>query len=416
MADTVCSAVAGEAVQRLSLLLSGEGETGEMKVDRVEMAVLKLETIIAMSEDWQVTHTPLLRWKAKLKRVIKEGKGIIRSNKRNTGTLEELGMARSSSFPRRVARAAKRFMPFSRGTAPGDDLTDSAVRRFERIADGADGFFELVRCGGRPKTLMFLPSFARSLASGEAAELSLRMEGGTAVMLLQPWWLELEGGDGTTAAAACLWMSYEHDVAWEKNFKMMAAFRVSESLDTTRVAASCVELLPPQFGAAREAMKDLLAEMAVHGRNSPAPSAMYPSFVRAVQRCHRYGFEPTRPRAAPRSRLPAEVLMACAHFYIPPLQNSSGLPLELVWHSSPIYLPKKLSEQHEHVEPEQIRAGLLPTTADGLSYHDEAGGSFERGRQWWCPHSSTRLSVVPVSSPPKSVVQWCKGSWTFRGK
>uniref|UniRef100_M8B6E3 Rx N-terminal domain-containing protein n=1 Tax=Aegilops tauschii TaxID=37682 RepID=M8B6E3_AEGTA len=347
MADTVCSAVAGEAVQRLSLLLSGEGETGEMKVDRVEMAVLKLETIIAMSEDWQVTHTPLLRWKAKLKRVIKEGKGIIRSNKRNTGTLEELGMARSSSFPRRVARAAKRFMPFSRGTAPGDDLTDSAVRRFERIADGADGFFELVRCGGRPKTLMFLPSFARSLASGEAAELSLRMEGGTA----------LRGGDGTTAAAACLWMSYEHDVAWEKNFKMMAAFRVSESLDTTRVAASCVELLPPQFGAAREAMKDLLAEMAVHGRNSPAPSAI-----------------------------------------------------------SPIYLPKKLSEQHEHVEPEQIRAGLLPTTADGLSYHDEAGGSFERGRQWWCPHSSTRLSVVPVSSPPKSVVQWCKGSWTFRGK
>ena len=91
MADTVCSAVAGEAVQRLSLLLSGEGETGEMKVDRVEMAVLKLETIIAISEDWQVTHAPLLRWKAKLKRVIKEGKGIIRSNKRNTSALEELG-------------------------------------------------------------------------------------------------------------------------------------------------------------------------------------------------------------------------------------------------------------------------------------------------------------------------------------
>lgn len=282
MADTVCSAVAGEAVQRLCLLLSGEDETGEMKVDRVEMAVLKLETIVAMSEDWQVTHAPLLRWKAKLKRVIKEGKGIIRSNRRNTGTLEELGRARSSSFPRRVARAVKRFMPFSRGTTPGDDLTDSAVRRFERIADGADGFIEFVRCGGRPKTLMFLPSFARSLAAGEAAELSLRMEGGTAVMLLQPWWLELEGGDGT-AAAACMWMSYEHDVAWEKNFKMMAAFRVSESLDAMRVATSCVELLPPQFGAAREAMKDLLAEMAVHGRNSPAPSAMYLSFVRAVQ-------------------------------------------------------------------------------------------------------------------------------------
>ena len=63
MAGVVGSAVAGEAVRRLSLLISGEEgrdrETTEIKAERVEMAVLKLETVIAMSDDWQITHALL---------------------------------------------------------------------------------------------------------------------------------------------------------------------------------------------------------------------------------------------------------------------------------------------------------------------------------------------------------------------
>ncbi|KAM0916142.1 hypothetical protein ACQ4PT_010257 [Festuca glaucescens] len=370
-------------VPRWVVKTTRDAETTEIKVDRVEMAVLKLETVVAMSEDWQITHAPLLRWRAKLKRALKEGKCIVRTHRSTAST--RLERMRSNSFPRRMARAARRFVPFSRGTDtdhPGDDnLTDSTVRRFERIADGADDFFQFVRCGGgRPRTLMFLPSFSRSLAAGEATEFSLRLEGVTAVMLLQPWWLELGGG---TNAAACLWISYEHDVAWEKNFKMIAAF--------LRRCAACA------------AMRELVAEMAFHGRSSSATSAVYVSFVRAIQDSHRYGFEPTTTRRRREftdggPRLPEEILMVCAHSYV---RNSSsgggGLPLELVWHRSPLYLPKKLSERHEHVE-------LLPGMADGF----DAAGAVGRGRQWWCPRSSTRLSIVPVSSPPKSVVQWCK--------
>jgi hypothetical protein len=402
MADVVGSAIAGEAVRRLSLLLSGEDEgcdreTTEIKVDRVEMAVLKLEAVVSISEDWEITHAPLLRWKAKLKRVLKEGKGIVRSHRGNTASTSLDRPMRSDSLPRRMARVARRFVPFSRGADhPGDDLlTDSTVKRLERIADGAGDFFQLVRCGGgRPRTLMFPPSFARSLAAGEVTELSIRMEGGTAVMLLQPWWLELRGGTG---AAACLWMSYEHDLAWERNFKMIAAFRMSKSVDVTKVATDCVDLLPPQFGAARVAMRELVAEMAFHGRSSPSTSAGYVSFVRYIQNSHRYGFQPATRRGGESagsgdSGLPEEILMVCAHSYV---RNSSsgggGLPLELIWHRSPLYLPKKLSEQHECVE-------LLPGMADAI----------DRGRQWWCPRSSTRLSIVPVSSPPKSVLQWCK--------
>ncbi|KAM0826221.1 hypothetical protein ACQ4PT_069023 [Festuca glaucescens] len=245
------------------------------------MAMLKIETIVAMSEDWEITHAPLLRWRAKLKHVLKEGKGIVCTHRRNNTTLE-----RRNSFPRRMAQAARRFVPFSRGTDhPGDvDLTDSTVRQFERIADGADDFFRFVRCGGRPKILMFVPSFARSLSAGETMELSLRMEGGTAVMLLQPWWFEIGGVGGGKQVTAFMSMSYEHDLAWERNFKVMAGFRMSKAVDVMRVAANCVVLLPPQFGASCvTAMKDIVAGMASHGRNSRTASAMYTSFVRAVQ-------------------------------------------------------------------------------------------------------------------------------------
>jgi hypothetical protein len=48
-----------------------------------------------------------------------------------------------------MARVAKRFMPISCGSTPEgeDDLTDSMVRWFKRIADDANDFLEFVRCG-----------------------------------------------------------------------------------------------------------------------------------------------------------------------------------------------------------------------------------------------------------------------------
>uniref|UniRef100_A0ACD5TH62 Uncharacterized protein n=1 Tax=Avena sativa TaxID=4498 RepID=A0ACD5TH62_AVESA len=286
MAGVVGSAIAGEAVRKLSSLLTGEEgrdrETTEVKVDRVEMAVLKLETVVAMSEDWQITHAPLLRWKAKLKRVFKEGRAIVRSHRRRNATTE-LRMRRSNSLPRRMARVAKRFMLF--GGHGTDDLSNSAVRRFERIADGADDFFEFVRCGGsRPN--MFVPSFARPLPPGKTTELSLRMDDGTVVMLLQPWWLKIRGGGGGALPSAFLFlsMSYEHDLVRERNFKVLASFRTSDAVDVMTVGPNYTVLLPPEFGAfGTAAMKKLVAGMASDGRNSHAASAMYMSFVRAIQ-------------------------------------------------------------------------------------------------------------------------------------
>ncbi|CAL4899370.1 unnamed protein product [Urochloa decumbens] len=401
MADIVFSTIAGEAARKLlSSLLSGENgawESHEDRVDRLEVAVLKLQTIVAVSEDLQITHRPLLHWKAKLKRVAKEGKGVLRSQK------EIFKNKRSSSIWQDMSRVAKRFAPFVYGD---EDLSVATVRRFERFADCADDFIKFIERSGRPiKSVAFLPALALFLMAGKSLEISLRIRsGGTAVILLQPWWLG-EHGEGNDKIA-CLWISYDHDVAWENGLKMMAAFYLSESLDVMRIAMNCIDLLPPQFCTARASLKEIVAEMALHGRQSPAPSTLYTRFVRGIQNSHRYGFAPKPDIKCSSERLQVldPILLVCAHFYMMPIEKSNRVPLELVWHTSRSYIPKKLSEHHEMVDMQHMDEDLIPRITNG--FFDEEG-AFDRERQWWCPQSSTRLQVAPQLSPPRTLPQWC---------
>jgi hypothetical protein len=88
MAETVGSAVANEAVSRLvSSFLSGDKtsqqqESVEDKAERLEMAVLKIRSVVAVSEHVHISHLPLLQWKAKLKRVAQEGDDILHVHKK----------------------------------------------------------------------------------------------------------------------------------------------------------------------------------------------------------------------------------------------------------------------------------------------------------------------------------------------
>ncbi|CAN6347719.1 unnamed protein product [Urochloa humidicola] len=356
MADIVFSTVAGEAAQKMSSFLLGENgdwESHEDKVDRLEVAVLKLQTVLAVSEDLQITHRPLLRWKAKLKRVAKEGKGVLRSQKKEISKNK-----RSNSIWQDMSRVAKRFAPFVYGD---EDLSVATVKRFERFADCADDFIKFIERSSCPKSMAFLPVLARSVGPGKALEISLRIRsGGTAVILLQPWWLGEHGED----------------------------------------------LLPSQFCTARASMKEIVAEMALHGRQAPAPSTLYTRFVRVIQSSHRYGFAP-KPDiqcSSERVQVVDPILLVCAHFYIMPIQKSKRAPLELVWHTSRSYIPKKLSEHHEMVDMQQMDEDLIPRIANGFSDED---GAFHSERQWWCPESSTRLLVAPQLSPPGTLPQWC---------
>lgn len=77
-------------------------------------------------------------------------------------------------------------------------------------------------------------------------------------------WLEVDHHPDETKSGsgleACLFVSREDEVIWQKGFKMSILFRLSEASDMLAIAISCLELLPPQFDAARVAMSILLTE------------------------------------------------------------------------------------------------------------------------------------------------------------
>lgn len=90
------------------------------------MAVLKIQSIVAVSEDLQITHLPLLQWKAKLKRVAVEGDSLLHVHKKKTLERSATG---TSSFPQYLIHAAKRFVPFRGSREEEDELSDSAAAK-----------------------------------------------------------------------------------------------------------------------------------------------------------------------------------------------------------------------------------------------------------------------------------------------
>lgn len=138
MAEIVGSAVASEAVSRVaSFFLSGDKtsqqESVEDKAERLEMAVLKICGVVAVSEDLQISHLPLLQWKAKLKRVAEEG-GDLLHHVHKKQTLLQCNLVShcssgNNSISQYLIQAAKRFVPFRRkGYELMSDNTAAEVR------------------------------------------------------------------------------------------------------------------------------------------------------------------------------------------------------------------------------------------------------------------------------------------------
>jgi hypothetical protein len=222
------------------------------------MAVLKIQSIVAVSEDLQITHLPLLQWKAKLKRVAVEGDSLLHVHKKKTLERSATG---TSSFPQYLIHAAKRFVPFRGSREEEDELSDSTLQRFERLADGADSFFRLVvESSGRRRpersVPSSLPSLTQSLLAGNSVEFCLQRPGSSDdLVLLWPW---LDPDAEENELEAYLMVDREDEVTWQKNLKMVVSFRLSEAANVLAIDMSCLDLLPPQFGAARVAITGLL--------------------------------------------------------------------------------------------------------------------------------------------------------------
>src|SRR6185312_14633739 len=102
---------------RISSILSGDKasrESAEGKAERFEMAVLKIRSVVAVSEDLHIFHPPLLQWKAKLKRVIEEGDDLLHAQhkKRALGcdrVSDDPAIAAGTSISQYLIQAARPF-------------------------------------------------------------------------------------------------------------------------------------------------------------------------------------------------------------------------------------------------------------------------------------------------------------------
>jgi hypothetical protein len=141
-AEIVGSAVAQEAVNHvLSRIKEGYAEKSDAKehIARMEMAQIRLEAALETSNKWNITSVPLLRWQSKLKRATQECDHTLRRCRQRLQEEEEVKQGlRSSSFPKRVAHTAMSFVLSIFSGGNDDEVRGpTAVRRFERFADGA---------------------------------------------------------------------------------------------------------------------------------------------------------------------------------------------------------------------------------------------------------------------------------------
>ncbi|TVU00374.1 hypothetical protein EJB05_54195, partial [Eragrostis curvula] len=140
MAEIVSSAVAQEAVNQVLSTIKerykGKSETKE-HMERMEMAHIKLEAALEMSDKWNTTSTSLLHWRSKLKRAAKECDDTLRSCKQRLQENEEMEQGvRSSFFPKRILCRARSLVS-SIINHGNEEPSGSTVRRYEWLAEGA---------------------------------------------------------------------------------------------------------------------------------------------------------------------------------------------------------------------------------------------------------------------------------------
>jgi hypothetical protein len=274
MAEIVRSAVAEEiAKQIVSGILDKQGRKPneeKERLERLEMAQIKLEAALETSDKWQISDASLLRWRKKLKRAAQECDDTLRRCKQRAVAVDDdeekhqrVAVRRSSSLPTRLARATKSFVSsILSGRDRTDDADDDgwsggAVRRFEWFADGATEFLRFVELGGTPwpRYTFFDPLIARLLA-GEEARYRLVRGSQYYLFCVRPIVLE---GRGTEAK---LIFFYEDDDAPEKNLCIGSMLRLSESTDIVGVTIKCLQLLvTPHFKSTAEAATRELANL-----------------------------------------------------------------------------------------------------------------------------------------------------------
>ncbi|CAN6362617.1 unnamed protein product [Urochloa humidicola] len=260
MAEVVGSAVIGETV---STIISSLGRKVEEKADlsenieRLEIAQIKMEAALDMSNKWQINNMPLLRWRSKLKRAAQECDDALRKCKQRAIEEEDIRQHLSQfSLPKRVAHSAKSlvssFIPFCK-----EEPTKSYqnVRRFERFADGANEFIKFVELGGTPRQYMFFDPLIGQLLTGKSLRYQVLQGSRLFYFGVRP----MNFAERGVEAIICFVDIDLKDPL--KGLSLSFMLRLSESTDIFGVMIKCMQSVTPHFKVAAEHVKRELIQL-----------------------------------------------------------------------------------------------------------------------------------------------------------
>ncbi|KAF7033076.1 hypothetical protein CFC21_044206 [Triticum aestivum] len=256
MAEIVKSVIVGEAVSRI---ISGIAPTSKRLdrsveesaegcgLERLEMAHIKMEAVLHMSDKWQITNTSLLHWRKKLKRAAQDCDDVARRCRQLFREEEEAAqVVRQSSFPRQMAHATRVFISSLVGRdndhCSVNSTTAAAIRRFEKLADGASEFMSFVQLGGTPRQHLFFDPLLGHVFRGKSLIYQMLHPGGRySFFSIRPIGFD-EGG-----LEAILSFMYEDCKVPKNNFGLVVMLRISESTDIIGTTVKCLRLLTPNF-------------------------------------------------------------------------------------------------------------------------------------------------------------------------
>ncbi|KAF8694362.1 hypothetical protein HU200_038285 [Digitaria exilis] len=261
MAEMLSSVVIGEAVNKIisSFITKDEDRYNATEsIERLEMAHIKMESVLHMADKWNITDATLLRWQNKLKRATQEcDEALRRCKKRALDEEETRKWVSQSSFPKRIAHATKSFVSSVISSDSYESCSGSAdvVQRFERFADGANEFLKFIEFGGTPRKYMFFDPLIGHLLSGMSTRYQGVQESKLYYFGIRPMSFAERGVE---AMVSFLFQDFKEPT---KGFYLGFMLRLSECTDIFGVIIKCMESVTPHYNFAAESVRRGLIQL-----------------------------------------------------------------------------------------------------------------------------------------------------------
>uniref|UniRef100_A0A0E0KM29 Rx N-terminal domain-containing protein n=1 Tax=Oryza punctata TaxID=4537 RepID=A0A0E0KM29_ORYPU len=367
MAETVSSAIVGEAVSiifsRVIRKNEGSSEEGD-NIERLEMAHIKIEAAVETSIKWQITNTSLLRWQKKLKRASQECDDMLHRCKQRA-------------------------------------LEDKEIKG---------------QLGGRSLQYLFFDPLIAHLFASKSLRYQILHDGSQYHFFsIRPMSFEERGLE------AMLFFVYEDCKVPKNSFRLGFILRLSESTDIMGITVKCLQLVTPHFKSTVEIVIRELTQLPTQDFSWLPPYNEYGSMEHwdNVQTTLTQWFRPD-PLCCSEGYIPA-----CSSSSINTTTSSLSSifpePVIQLWF---LFMPhdsvedlepantaeryaveaidgEKQQNGHVNVHPHQLDEMLLPKAIDYL-YHNAEATTYQM--YWKSKHSSAHLSVEKTSmvTPPRS--------------